>query len=518
MKKLACFILLSAALCSAQTLFRYDKDFTSISADSPPFLVANVPPASPVLAVCHSPANNLPCTNYAQTYTSSGALCSNGAQDTPQPQPSSCQTTGDGQGNIGFWVTAGTYDYTVCVGTSCFGPYTVTIGGSGGGSGTITGATPNQGLAVTGTTLGLGACSNGQVWQASVSGGVTTWACATVSGGGSTASPPAGSIQINNPGSPGTLAGVPYTLGNTTTGQLDIGNQTNIRYATTANNWSQLPSGTLSANTLSTVTLNPCPLGIDGRDTVGKVYISGVGTPEAVTLQGGGSCVSGSGGAGTIQFTPLYAHAAGYTIGSASSGIYETLAAAANKTGTGGSANIQIVTGPAGSNATNGNLTYAYKVYGTINMPLNKVTWDAGGTFLDCYTRDACIAAMTYGPLTLKNIRMGSELDIKGWAISSTACSNSGVVTITTTGPHGILVGDTIDIERTDDSRYWGGSVSQGTTVTAVTSNTITYPMASAGLLSAAGVGPAWAVWRSEERRVGKECLRLCRSRWSPYH
>ena len=25
-------------------------------------------------------------------------------------------------------------------------------------------------------------------------------------------------------------------------------------------------------------------------------------------------------------------------------------------------------------------------------------------------------------------------------------------------------------------------------------------------------------VMRSEERRVGKECLRLCRSRWSPYH
>ena len=25
-------------------------------------------------------------------------------------------------------------------------------------------------------------------------------------------------------------------------------------------------------------------------------------------------------------------------------------------------------------------------------------------------------------------------------------------------------------------------------------------------------------VARSEERRVGKECRRLCRSRWSPYH
>ena len=25
-------------------------------------------------------------------------------------------------------------------------------------------------------------------------------------------------------------------------------------------------------------------------------------------------------------------------------------------------------------------------------------------------------------------------------------------------------------------------------------------------------------ITETEERRVGKECLRLCRSRWSPYH
>ena len=30
--------------------------------------------------------------------------------------------------------------------------------------------------------------------------------------------------------------------------------------------------------------------------------------------------------------------------------------------------------------------------------------------------------------------------------------------------------------------------------------------------------GPQGVWSRSEERRVGKECLRLCRSRWSPYH
>src|SRR3546814_11276370 len=28
----------------------------------------------------------------------------------------------------------------------------------------------------------------------------------------------------------------------------------------------------------------------------------------------------------------------------------------------------------------------------------------------------------------------------------------------------------------------------------------------------------ALLTWRSEERRVGKECVSTCRSRWSPYH
>src|SRR3546814_1253046 len=29
---------------------------------------------------------------------------------------------------------------------------------------------------------------------------------------------------------------------------------------------------------------------------------------------------------------------------------------------------------------------------------------------------------------------------------------------------------------------------------------------------------PGWTGRRSEERRVGKECVSTCRSRWSPYH
>src|SRR3546814_16362935 len=31
-------------------------------------------------------------------------------------------------------------------------------------------------------------------------------------------------------------------------------------------------------------------------------------------------------------------------------------------------------------------------------------------------------------------------------------------------------------------------------------------------------VGEAQRTLRSEERRVGKECVSTCRSRWSPYH
>src|SRR3546814_4406313 len=42
-----------------------------------------------------------------------------------------------------------------------------------------------------------------------------------------------------------------------------------------------------------------------------------------------------------------------------------------------------------------------------------------------------------------------------------------------------------------------------------------------AGLLTAIlSIGPIAAIIaiRSEERRVGKECVSTCRSRWSPYH
>src|SRR3546814_1419985 len=35
---------------------------------------------------------------------------------------------------------------------------------------------------------------------------------------------------------------------------------------------------------------------------------------------------------------------------------------------------------------------------------------------------------------------------------------------------------------------------------------------------AATGGKAKWEAARSEERRVGKECVSTCRSRWSPYH
>lgn len=132
--------------------------FPSVSTSVPPFLVANLSPNSPVLAVCAFPANAVPCSNYTTTYRGTGASCPNGAQDTPDPNAatSACQSTGDAQGNIGFWIPPGKYDYTVCIQNNCLGPYTITVG-----SGSVSGGVPNPAangiVACTGTNCSTSA-------------------------------------------------------------------------------------------------------------------------------------------------------------------------------------------------------------------------------------------------------------------------------------------------------------------------------------------------------------------------
>src|SRR3546814_11407308 len=47
---------------------------------------------------------------------------------------------------------------------------------------------------------------------------------------------------------------------------------------------------------------------------------------------------------------------------------------------------------------------------------------------------------------------------------------------------------------------------------------TVTYPDPPVTTLLVIAVAVAALFPRSEERRVGKECVSSCRSRWSPYH
>src|SRR3546814_18359741 len=56
-----------------------------------------------------------------------------------------------------------------------------------------------------------------------------------------------------------------------------------------------------------------------------------------------------------------------------------------------------------------------------------------------------------------------------------------------------------------------------GSASPAVARNTVVVPYSSGEVLALL-TDDGRTVWRSAERRVGKECGSTCRSRWSPYH
>src|SRR5690349_19334341 len=117
-----------------------------------------------------------------------------------------------------------------------------------------------------------------------------------------------------------------------------------IRYDTASYNWSQSPSNptSLSAGVPATVTLTPCPLGIDTVNNTNapySIYVAGTGTAEPVNVVGG-TCTSGA-TSGTVIFTPANSHAAGYTVQSASSGIQEAINDAGG-TATSGNPNARV--------------------------------------------------------------------------------------------------------------------------------------------------------------------------------
>ena len=175
--------------------------------------------------------------------------------------------------------------------------------------------------------------------------------------------------------------------GNSTWGACGGGAPAGITYATTSLNWSQTMATSLSAGTQATVTLAPCPVGVDTTSGAGyQVLITGGGNSEAASVVAG-SCTSGA-GSGTIQFTPYFSYPAGAMVGSASSGIQETINAACGVnpvTYKNSQCNVTIPANGAFSSVN------TYNVAGTIYLHANQSVLSGYGTTLSCTGRGACL-------------------------------------------------------------------------------------------------------------------------------
>jgi hypothetical protein len=281
--------------------------------------------------------------------------------------------------------------------------------------------------------------------------------------------------------------------GNSTWGSCGGGAPAGITYTTTALNWTQTISSSLTAGSQATVTLTPCPVGIDTTSGAGyQVLLSGGGNSEAVSvLSASGGCTSGA-PSGTITFTPFFSYPAGYTIGSASAGIQETLNAGCGVNATTWKNSQCNVTIPA-----NGpfNTVNTYNVVGTIYLHSNQSVLSGYGTSLNCLGRGACLQIgdrrnsndftnNTVAGLSFRApVSLVSNPAFAGVAITQTQ-KTAQVVTITTASAHGFRVGDMVTILFTDSNSYWGDAI-----VTAVPSAT-TFQYAHAGSDIAAQASP----------------------------
>jgi hypothetical protein len=145
--------------------------------------------------------------------------------------------------------------------------------------------------------------------------------------------------------------------------------------------WSTNPSDDLSAAGEKSVTLAECPAGVKGDEPEYWIYIAGKGVPEAVKIEGG-TC-KGDGHPGTLKFAVTHAHAAGYTIGSASDGLQEASIAAAfqpgNLSARAQSGRVMVTPGT------------ELKIRARVSIRAAYQAIDFSGSVIECYVADACI-------------------------------------------------------------------------------------------------------------------------------
>ena len=256
--------------------------------------------------------------------------------------------------------------------------------------------------------------------------------------------------------------------GNSTWGACGGGAPAGITYATTAENWSQTLTNALVGGAAATVTLAPCPIGIDTTSGAGyEVLLAGGGNSETANVAtAAGGCTPGA-ASGTITFTPFYSYPAGSTVGSASSGIQETINAACGTNPTSWQNAQCNVTIPANGPGYPNHSLNTYNVAGTIYLHSNQSVLNGYGTSLNCNGRGPCLQV---GDLVNSNdyvnnsvlglsfrtpTNLSGNAAYAGVGITQTQRA-SQVVTITTATAHEFRPGDMVTIlftERNDIRR-----------------------------------------------------------------
>src|ERR1700674_2109854 len=257
--------------------------------------------------------------------------------------------------------------------------------------------------------------------------------------------------------------------GNSTWGSCGGGAPAGITYATTALNWTQSMSGSVTGGSPGTVVLTPCPVGVDYTSGAGyQVYITDGVSSEAVAVTGG----STGGGNCSITFTPFCSHTS-YTIGAASSGIQETVNAGCGVLPTtywNSQCNITIpANGPYPGSGPIWSLNN-YNVYGTIFFHSNQSVLNGPGVSMNCLGRGPClqvgdqIKSLDYQNNTIQSLAFRSPNNnsanpaYSGCAITQTSAIGT-TATITTATACGFRPGDMVTVQFTDDSSYWGDAV-----------------------------------------------------------
>ena len=172
-----------------------------------------------------------------------------------------------------------------------------------------------------------------------------------------TATPAANAIP--KAGSGGDLAEgwIPTTLDQTynfTSATTNDVKNLNSELLSTQFDWSQSPPESVAVGA-TTLTLTPCPVGINGTNTFHELFVNDTddSPPDETVTITGGTCTSGA-SSGTVQFTGAAIHTNGtYTLESATAGIQEALWALADLSGVEGG----VVNVPVGTHTLEGTLS-----------------------------------------------------------------------------------------------------------------------------------------------------------------